>query len=79
MLIIWRQETLNCKVPRLFFFRKSHVYMNIKYAGKVAMLIRANVHIFFSIFFLITWENRSSIHQIDSYSSLENDLSETLK
>lgn len=53
--------------------------MNIKYAGKVAMLIRANVHFFFSIFFLITWENRSSIHQIDSYSSLENDLSETLK
>lgn len=53
--------------------------MNIKYAGKVAMLIRANVHIFFSIFFLITWENKSSIHQIDSYSRLENDLSETLK
>lgn len=55
--------------------------MNIKYAGKVAMLIRANVifFFFFSIFFLITWENKSSIHQIDSYSRLENDLSETLK
>lgn len=73
MLIIYRDETLDCKLPKLFFFHKSHIYMYIKYARTASMLIRRNVRFFY---FLSNYlGKKSSNQQIDSCFSQENYLS----